>query len=64
MKPVLNAPGTLRLRLHCEELLSTFAFKFKLLHYIQGTQQCQPAIRARVLAGGVTPYTLSPKPKP
>ena len=30
MKPMLNAPGTQRLRLTCDELLSSFAFKFNL----------------------------------
>jgi len=33
MKPVLNAPGTNRLKLNCDILLSTFAFNFNSCHY-------------------------------
>ena len=60
MKPVLNTPGTLRLKLHYGKLLSIFGFKFNLLRYTKGTQQCKPAIRARVLAGGVTRSSVRP----
>jgi len=34
MKPVLNAPGTKRSKLKCEELLSGLAFKFNLRHCV------------------------------
>jgi len=33
MKPMLKPPGTMRLKLHCHILLSTFAFKFNLRRY-------------------------------
>jgi len=33
MKPKLKAPGTKRLKLEYDELLSTFAFKSNLRHY-------------------------------
>jgi len=33
MKPVLKAPGTKRLELKCDELLSSFAFNFNLRRY-------------------------------
>jgi hypothetical protein len=36
MTPELNAPGTNLLTLKYVELLSTFAFKFKLRRYIKG----------------------------
>jgi len=33
IKPALKAPGTKRLKLRCDVLLSTSAFKFKLRRY-------------------------------
>ena len=33
MKSMLKAPGTKRLKLNCDELLSSFAFKFNLRRY-------------------------------
>jgi len=33
MKPMLKPPGTRRLKLNCDKLLSTFAFKFNLRRY-------------------------------
>jgi hypothetical protein len=36
MNPVLKAPGTERLNLKCDELLSNFAFKFNLRRYSRG----------------------------
>jgi len=36
MKPPLKAPGTKRLKLRCDKLLSDFAFKFNLRRYTQG----------------------------
>ena len=36
IKPKLNLPGTKRLKLKCDELLSTFAFKIKLRRYTKG----------------------------
>jgi len=37
IKPTLVAPGTPRLKLKCDKLLSNFAFKFKLLRYTSGS---------------------------
>jgi len=36
MKPALKAPGTNRLRLMCDILLSTFAFNFNLRRFSEG----------------------------
>ena len=36
IKPMLNLPGTKRLKLKCDEPLSRFAFKFKLRRYSWG----------------------------
>jgi hypothetical protein len=36
MKPTLKAPGTKRLKLKCDMLLSTSAFKFNLRRYALG----------------------------
>ena len=35
IKPTLKAPGTKRLNLKCDELLSSFAFEFNLRRYIK-----------------------------
>jgi hypothetical protein len=35
MKPTLQAPGSERLKLTCDDLLSIFAFNFNLRHYIK-----------------------------
>jgi hypothetical protein len=35
MKPKLKPPGTIRLKLQCDMLLSTSAFKFNLRRYIK-----------------------------
>ena len=35
MKPKLKAPRTKHLKLKCDMLLSTFAFKFNLCRYIE-----------------------------
>ena len=37
IKPTLKAPGTERLKLIYDELLSSFAFNFNLRRYSQGT---------------------------
>jgi hypothetical protein len=39
-KPTLKAPGTKRLKLKCDLLLLTFAFKFKLRRYITVFYSC------------------------
>jgi hypothetical protein len=33
MRPILKPPGTKHLKLNCEKMLSTFAFKFSLCRY-------------------------------
>jgi len=38
MKPVFKAPGTERLKLKCDEPLSSFAFKFKCRRYTTEVQ--------------------------
>jgi len=38
IKPKLKPPGTKRLRLKCDILLSTFALKFKLRRYNEGAE--------------------------
>jgi len=42
IKPTLKAPGTRRLRLNYDELLSSFAFKFNLRRYSKGTIKVGP----------------------
>ena len=39
MKPTLKAPGTQRLKLKCDILLSTYAFRFKLCRYIKDKEE-------------------------
>jgi hypothetical protein len=39
IKPTLKAPGTKRLKLQCDELLSDFAFDFNLRRYIELLRQ-------------------------
>jgi len=38
IKPLLKPPGTKRLKLKCDVLLSNLAFKFNLRRYITGTE--------------------------
>ena len=40
IKPTLKAPGPKRLKLKCDVLLSTFAFKFHLRRYIEELVAC------------------------
>ena len=50
IKPKLKPPGTKRLKLGYEELISNFAFKFNLRHYTMGfnrvhiTQQVESSV--------------------
>jgi len=39
IKPTVKAPGSERLKLKYEELLSNFGFKFKLRHYSPGPRR-------------------------
>jgi len=41
IKPTLNAPGTERLKLKYEELLSNFGFKFNLRRYTEHSSERQ-----------------------
>jgi hypothetical protein len=46
IKPQLKPPGTKRLKLNCDKLLSTFAFKFNLRRYtLDTTQRRKPLTR-------------------
>jgi len=51
IKPVLNAPGTKRLNLKYDEVLSNFAFKFNLRRYMMAAakQGLAEAIELRKL---------------
>jgi hypothetical protein len=40
MNPTLKAPGTKRLKLKYDELVSNFAFKFNLRRYTMGLSGC------------------------
>jgi len=59
MKPMLKAPGTNRLRLKCDILLSTSAFKFKLRRYIKvgrdygAVVAAQSSVSGKGLEGGI-----------
>jgi hypothetical protein len=39
IKAMLKPPGAKHLRLKCDELLSSFAFKFNLRRYIKGQKE-------------------------
>ena len=41
-KPVLKAPGTMRLKLSYDGLLSKFTFKFNMRRYIKGNNNKDP----------------------
>ena len=52
IKPTLKAPGSERLKLNCDELLSSFAFKLKLRHYNwEGEQAAAAAATMMMLTG-------------
>ena len=44
MKPKLKPPGTMRLKLICDTLLSTSAFKFSLRRCFKAASHCLDAI--------------------
>ena len=59
IKPTLKAPGTKRLKLKYDKLLSSFAFNFNLRHYTLGQT------RLNVFAGLAAFYIIYPdEPKP
>jgi hypothetical protein len=45
---MLKAPGTKPLKLKCDELLSSFAFKFKLRRYTQVPDLSEPVVLAKL----------------
>ena len=57
IKPMLKAPGTERLKLEYDELLSTFAFKFNLRRYTKVIVEVIPtdaSVAENLSAGGLT----------
>ena len=71
MKPKLKPPGTKRLKLKCDILLSTSAFKFSLRRYTKvcsdmnkpDGQKVVPPQRAEVLRQGLTLVQFSAQHK-
>jgi len=53
MKPTLKPPGTDRLKLKCDSLLSTSAFKFNLRRYTQVYNVIKGEVRAGEAAAAV-----------
>jgi hypothetical protein len=45
IKHTLNAPGTTRLKVKCDELVSSFAFKFKLRRYTEAAKMASTVAR-------------------
>jgi len=69
MKPALKAPKSERLKLTCDELLSTFAFNFNLRRYTPGVGGVRRAAGQRLGAAagarqGLTLVHFSAQPKP
>jgi hypothetical protein len=60
IKPTLKAPGTERLKLECDELLSKCAFNFNLRRYNQGTARLASCGDDGVTARPRTPKGLTP----
>jgi hypothetical protein len=46
MKPTLKAPGSKRLKLKCDNPLSSFAFKFDLRRYNEALEEVMRAVEA------------------
>ena len=59
MKPKVKPLGTERLKLNCDILLSTSAFKFNLRRYI--TPFAFESADATKKGAGMTPFTISGK---
>ena len=51
IKPTLKAPGSKRLKLKYDELLSSFGFNFNLRHYTLGADGHTPKERGRGVLG-------------
>jgi len=68
IKPKLKPPGSKRLNLNCDVLLSNFAFKFILCHYSMGGYSMYPGAAqvAAAAAAQAEAYTrpLSAQPEP
>jgi hypothetical protein len=68
IKPKLKAPGTKRLKLTYDQLLSSFAFKFNLRRYNKVFEVPELRVLGQDLEVGQTlnpnpvPYTLNPEP--
>jgi len=52
INPQLKAPGTKRLNLKCDELLSSFAFEFNLRRYNQEPAEINALLTAHVQRRG------------
>ena len=69
IKPTLKAPGTKRLKLKYDELLSTFAFKFNLRRYnmdagLSSTPVPTPSADGSGETGDNAPMDVDATPKP
>ena len=53
IKPTLKAPGTKRLKLNNDKLLSNFAFKFNLRRYIEAALLMRERKPEKAEAGGL-----------
>ena len=58
IKPTLKAPGTKRLKLKCDILLSTSAFKFNLRRYTEQAASAVVTANGRVPTGGSVPLVI------
>ena len=62
IKPKLKPPGTKRLKLECDGLLSNFGFKFNLRRYTKVAAQagaCSAAVQAGGLQSSTSQLNLS-----
>jgi hypothetical protein len=67
MNPTFKPPGTKRLKLKCDILVSTFRFKFNLRHYnpedivkaMYDSNHTAPSYAERLAAGAYTPPLFS-----
>jgi len=67
IKPTLIAPGSKRLKLDDDKLLSNFAFNFNLRRYNEGDEETLDLVRstgAIVLSRGLTLVHFSAQPEP
>jgi len=64
MKPVLKAPGSKRLKPKYDNLLSNFAFKFNLRHYIEGYADIMVTCGSGDYTFAGAPESSAPTPMP